>query len=89
MLRNIILLSLSVGTLIIGIHQAMVTGITESYWIFMFAVFFILAYRYFNNKDKEKEDKEPAVKAKDLKSNPDDVSSEGKLARKMRRRRKG
>jgi hypothetical protein len=45
-MKSIIFLSMAAGLLIIGIHQAMVHGITESYWIFMFSVCFLLLYRY-------------------------------------------
>lgn len=88
MLRNIILLSLSVGMLVIGIHQAMNYGITESYWIFMFAVCFLLAYRFSKKRLDEKEkESDGMVQEKDLKGSADDISSEGKMARKMRRKR--
>jgi hypothetical protein len=45
---SIIILSLTVGVLIIGIHQIMVNGLANSYWILMFAVFGLLGYQYIN-----------------------------------------
>jgi hypothetical protein len=45
-----ILLSLSVVCLIIGIHQLMVNGLMDSYWIFMLCVSLLLLYKM--NKSK-------------------------------------
>ena len=36
--------------LIIGIHQAMVVGFMESYWIFMFSLLALFLYGYRKNK---------------------------------------
>jgi len=88
-MQNYLFISLAVGTLIIGIHQAMTNGITESYWIFMFSVCFLLAHQYFKKKKGEEEGVEEGEKsqeAKILEAKGDNIASEGKLARKMKRR---
>jgi hypothetical protein len=46
-----ILLSLSVGFLIIGIHQTMTNGLAYSYWIFMLSVSLLLLYKYRKKKE--------------------------------------
>jgi len=46
-----ILLSLSVGFLIIGIHQTMTMGLAYAYWIFMLSISLLLLYKYRNNKE--------------------------------------
>lgn len=43
---SIILLSLSAGLLIIGVHQTMVAGLVHSYWIFMLSVGLLLLYKF-------------------------------------------
>lgn len=43
---GIILLSLSAGLLIIGVHQTMVVGLVHSYWIFMLSVSLLLLYKF-------------------------------------------
>ena len=48
-LLAIILFSLSVVLLIIGIHQVMLNGFADSYWIFMFSTFTFLGYGYVKN----------------------------------------
>jgi len=45
-LVNTIILSLSIGLLIIGVHQLMVDGLMSSYWIFMFTISLLLLYKY-------------------------------------------
>ncbi|GAB2543681.1 hypothetical protein [Rufibacter soli] len=49
-LKQTIYMALAVVCLVIGIHQAMVTGILESYWIFMLSVIFLMLFRM--NKPK-------------------------------------
>ena len=48
-LLAIILFSLSVVLLIIGIHQVMLNGFADSYWIFMVSTFTFLGYGYLKN----------------------------------------
>ena len=86
-MKGILFLSLAVGTLIIGIHQAMVHGITESYWVFMFAVCFLLLYRYVKKPESEQTE-EASSSNDDLTSNKESIAAEGKMARKMRRKKK-
>lgn len=45
-LVDVILFVLAFCLLIIGIHQAMVIGLAESYWIFMFSLMTLFLYRY-------------------------------------------
>lgn len=44
-LLDAILLSLSAGLFIIGVHQSMTVGIMESYFIFMLAVALLFVYK--------------------------------------------
>lgn len=38
---------------VIGTHQAMVVGIAESYWIFMFSLAPLFLYNYRKNRQEE------------------------------------
>ena len=87
-MKGIIFLSLAVATLIIGIHQAMVHGITESYWVFMFAVCFLLLYRYVKKPEEGQDGAEDAQAKDDITANKESIAAEGKMARKMRRKKK-
>lgn len=55
-LLDAILLSLSVGFLIIGIHQIMTIGFAGSYWLIMLSCLLLYAYSYrkTNRSAKEK-----------------------------------
>ena len=57
-LFDIILFVLTIVTFIIGIDQAIVVGIAESYWIFMFslALLFLYGYRKGQRQAREKEE---------------------------------
>ena len=44
-LTEIIWLSLAVALFIIGLHQSITVGFMFSYWIFMFAIGFLFAFR--------------------------------------------
>ncbi|GAB4233874.1 MAG: hypothetical protein Tsb0034_07310 [Ekhidna sp.] len=54
-LLDIILLVLGFCFFVIGIHQAIVVGIAESYWIFMFSLMPLFLYGYRKNKFQEQE----------------------------------
>jgi len=56
-LFDVILFVLVFVTFIVGIDQAIVVGIAESYWIFMFslALLFLYGYRKGQRQAKEKE----------------------------------
>jgi hypothetical protein len=43
---GIILLTLSVGFLIIGVHQTMTVGVVHSYWILLISVCLLLLYKF-------------------------------------------
>lgn len=45
-LLDVILFVLAFCLLIIGIHQAMVVGLAEAYWIFMFSLMLLFLYNY-------------------------------------------
>jgi len=49
-LVDILLFVFAFVCLIIGIHQAMVVGLTESYWIFMFSLLALFLYGYRKNQ---------------------------------------
>lgn len=49
-LADIILFVLAFSFFVIGIHQAIVVGIAESYWIFMFSLMPLFLYGYRKNK---------------------------------------
>lgn len=55
-LIDILLFVLAFTFFVIGIHQAIVVGIAESYWIFMFSLMPLFLYGYRKNK-KENETK--------------------------------
>ena len=88
-MKNYIFISIAVATLIIGIHQAMTNGITESYWLFMFSVCFLLLHQYVKKKGQEGESKREndPEKAQEVQSSNQNIAGEGKLARKMRRKK--
>jgi hypothetical protein len=46
-----ILFSLSIVLLIVGIHQVMVNGFSESYWIFSFSTTFFLWFAYLKRNE--------------------------------------
>lgn len=71
--------------LVIGIHQAMVYGITESYWVFMFAVCFILLYRYFKKPEGEEGE---SSSEEEKNTHKEGIEGEGKMARKMKRKKR-
>ncbi|WP_420317430.1 hypothetical protein [Ekhidna sp.] len=69
-LFDIILFVLTFVTFIIGIDQAIVVGIAESYWIFMFslALLFLYGYRKGQRQSREKEElKKSSKKPKKMK----------------------
>lgn len=45
-----ILFFLALGLFAIGTHQAIIVGISESYWIFMFCLSLLFLYGYRKNK---------------------------------------
>lgn len=45
-LLDTIILSISVALFIIGVHQIMVAGAANSYWILMLSVGLLILYRY-------------------------------------------
>ena len=65
-LFDIILFVLVFCTFIIGVDQAIVYGIAESYWIFMFSLvlLFLYGYRKGQRKAKEKEALKTSKKTK-------------------------
>jgi len=44
---------------VIGIHQAIVVGVAESYWIFMFSLMPLFLYGYRKNKKENTEANSP------------------------------
>lgn len=64
-LSQVILFSLAVVLLIIGVHQTMLHGIQNSYFIFMFTSAILLYYFYRKKADQEeKNSNTPAHKKK-------------------------
>ncbi len=49
---NTIILALSAGIFIIGVHQTMKFGMAYSYWIFMFSVALLLYHNFRRQKNK-------------------------------------
>jgi hypothetical protein len=58
---SIILLSLAVVCFIIGIHQSFFYGISNSYWLFMFTVGFLMWYKLTLGEENAEEDKKEAA----------------------------
>ena len=52
----VILFAISVALLIIGLHQIMVNGFAESYWIIMFSTFCFFGYGYIKKNILSKEE---------------------------------
>jgi hypothetical protein len=64
---DITLISLAIGFIIIGIHQSIVFGFGNSYWIFMLTLVFLL---WFKIRNSGKVDEAPApLSAKPKKMN--------------------
>lgn len=59
-LFDAILLSLSAGFFIIGVHQVMTLGITYAYWILMLSMLLLFWYRV---RKKKEQRNEPSGKA--------------------------
>lgn len=65
-LLDIILFVLAICFFVVGIDQAIVVGIAESYWIFMFSLLALFLYGY--RKGKNQDNKAKGTKnAKELK----------------------
>ncbi len=58
-LSQVILFSLAVVLLIIGVHQTMMHGIQNSYFIFMFTTAILLYYFYRKKQDQDESGKKP------------------------------
>lgn len=52
-LLDILLFVFAFTFFVIGIHQAIVIGIAESYWIFMFSLMPLFLYGYRKNKKEQ------------------------------------
>lgn len=74
---NTILLALSAAALIIGIHQALLNGFFQSYWLFMTAGLLFLWYQYRKNRKA----REQALRTK----NSSNSNQKKKKKRKKRR----
>lgn len=61
-LPDILLFVASACLFVIGIDQAIVIGLSESYWIFMFSLTPLFLYGYRKNRAQEKENKKPPTK---------------------------
>lgn len=60
---DIVLFTLALGFFVIGIHQSMVLGIAEAYWIFMLSLSLLFLYGYRKNKG-DQDDKSSNVSRK-------------------------
>ncbi|MEL7147507.1 MAG: hypothetical protein AAFO69_14125 [Bacteroidota bacterium] len=68
-LIDVVSLIMSFGTMIMGIDQAMVHGIANSYWIFMISLSFLFVYSYRKAKRKEEEKQAESASNSKPKSN--------------------
>jgi hypothetical protein len=50
---------IAMGVFVIGIHQAIVHGISHSYWLFMLSLALLFINGYFKNKPGNDEQKSP------------------------------
>ena len=57
---DIIVLALSAGFLIIGIHQTITIGFGASYWLFMLSIGFLL-YQQIRKARKKQEESQPKL----------------------------
>ncbi len=62
-MKRAVILTLSIFLLIIGIHQSFYNGIANSYWIFMFSVFFLFLLKFV--KPEEEKEEKPTKKKKE------------------------
>ncbi|MBC3539534.1 hypothetical protein ACFSC6_18585 [Rufibacter sediminis] len=44
-LKQTIYMALAVAFLVIGVHQSIVNGVVESYWIIMLSIIFLMLFR--------------------------------------------
>ncbi len=61
---NTVLVALSVVMLIIGIHQSLLYGFFESYWLFMGSGLFFLWYQFRKNRLEHLKGNTPPSKTK-------------------------
>jgi len=54
-LLDIVLFVITICLFVIGIDQAIVVGLSESYWIFMFSLMTLFLYGYRKGRSQEKE----------------------------------
>ena len=54
-LFDLILFVLAFCFFVIGVHQAIIVGIAESYWIFMFSLMPLFLYGYRKNLSQDKQ----------------------------------
>jgi Mg2+/citrate symporter len=54
-LADSIFFFLAMGLFVIGIYESMVTGISDSYWIFMISLSLLFLYGYRKNQHLEKD----------------------------------
>ena len=59
-LVDIIVLALSAGFLIIGIHQTITVGFGQAYWLFMLSIGFLL-YQQIRKVRRKQEDSQPKL----------------------------
>ena len=59
-LIDIVLFVLLFCSFVIGIHQAIVVGLAESYWIFMLSLMLLFLYSYRKNKNNDKKHPKPS-----------------------------
>lgn len=52
-LLDTILLSLSAGFFIIGVHQIITVGLVQAYWIFMLSTVLLIGYQIRKKRQKE------------------------------------
>jgi Mg2+/citrate symporter len=55
---------LAMALFVIGIHQSIVVGLAESYWIFMICLSLLFLYGYSKNKRQQQEEQSKPAKKK-------------------------
>ena len=61
-LTNTLIIAFAIVFLIIGLHQSLLIGIQDSYWIFMLCISMLFLYKYRTMKAADQEQQAPPQK---------------------------
>jgi len=58
-LTNTLIIAFALVFLIVGLHQSIINGLKESYWIFMLCISMLFLYKYRTMKASEQQEQQP------------------------------